>query len=497
MNDGKRHSPESIPHRLASEFMREFRSSGSYLRDHIARLAELGLSEEAHTSKLATAAIFTALVEPLADCFDPRAVSVYNHLFAQLIEQCRSSGRGEAIDRRLKAFRLLGEDDLVLRVEQLRQVKPLGILPHIEHAIVLSRVTLGADVAITSIIIERLKQVFPDAGITLVGGRKAAELFGGDGRLSFEEVGYQRAGNILDRLLSWIEVEERVRNLCKDREPGKCLILDPDSRLTQLGLLPLSCREMLAEAGDYLFFPSREYGHTSSQSLSELTSRWLDEVLGERARTLPRVTITRSDYDRASALAARLRRDNQRPIVTINFGVGGNLAKRIDDDFEKSLVSGLIEEGAIIILDKGAGEDEASRAEKIVSHATLAHHQGRPIRVISVDEPSIMSLANSDNLGAEIVIWEGRMGLLAALIGQSDLYVGYDSAGQHIAAALGVACIDVFAGFSSPRMIDRWRPAGLSEARVIVADTLNDNADAALILKTALGHAREILRSSV
>ena len=88
------------------------------------------------------------------------------------------------------------------------------------------------------------------------------------------------------------------------------------------------------------------------------------------------------------------------------------------------------------------------------------------------------------------------MGLLAALIGQSDLYVGYDSAGQHIAAALGVACIDVFAGFSSPRMVDRWRPAGPSEVHVIVADTLNENVDAGLILKTALRHAREILRSS-
>ena len=72
-------------------------------------------------------------------------------------------------------------------------------------------------------------------------------------------------------------------------------------------------------------------------------------------------------------------------------------------------------------------------------------------------------------MGEDLLVWNGRIGLLAALIGESDLYIGYDSAGQHIAAALGVPCIDVMAGFSSPRMIDRWRPTGPAETRVIVA----------------------------
>jgi ADP-heptose:LPS heptosyltransferase len=82
-------------------------------------------------------------------------------------------------------------------------------------------------------------------------------------------------------------------------------------------------------------------------------------------------------------------------------------------------------------------------------------------------------------------VWNGRIGLLASLIGHSDLYIGYDSAGQHIAAALGVACIDVMAGFSSPRMLDRWRPTGPAETRVI--DAQNS------ALEETLSQSREML----
>ena len=58
----------------------------------------------------------------------------------------------------------------------------------------------------------------------------------------------------------------------------------------------------------------------------------------------------------------------------------------------------------------------------------------------------------------------------AALIGASDAYIGYDSAGQHIAAALGVPTIDIFAGFSSPRMPERWSPHGPGPVHLLVVD---------------------------
>ena len=46
------------------------------------------------------------------------------------------------------------------------------------------------------------------------------------------------------------------------------------------------------------------------------------------------------------------------------------------------------------------------------------------------------------------------------MIANSDLYVGYDSAGQHAAAALGIPLISIFAGAVNDRFFERWRPDG-------------------------------------
>ena len=54
----------------------------------------------------------------------------------------------------------------------------------------------------------------------------------------------------------------------------------------------------------------------------------------------------------------------------------------------------------------------------------------------------------------------GAFAPFAAQIARSRLYVGYDSAGGHIAAACGVPLISIFAGFASERMFQRWRPKG-------------------------------------
>ena len=67
------------------------------------------------------------------------------------------------------------------------------------------------------------------------------------------------------------------------------------------------------------------------------------------------------------------------------------------------------------------------------------------------------------------VFWEGSFAGFAAIIAGSRLYVGYDSAGQHVAAACGVPLVSVFAGFPVPRMFHRWRPVG-EHCRVIRVD---------------------------
>jgi len=66
------------------------------------------------------------------------------------------------------------------------------------------------------------------------------------------------------------------------------------------------------------------------------------------------------------------------------------------------------------------------------------------------------------------------IGELAALISNCDEYIGYDSAGQHIAAALKVPCITVFAGSNSMRFVQRWAAQGPGERHIVHADTLTN-----------------------
>jgi ADP-heptose:LPS heptosyltransferase len=495
---------ESHPEQLVAFFLDEYRSKGSYSGDSVARLTELAVAKDGVVAKAATKAIFTGLVEPLADSFEPEAVALYNRAFAQIIQGCRQDPSASQLDQQLKEFGIQREEDLIARADRVVQsgrLRDSGDSGKVQRVIVLSRVTLGADVAITSVIIERMKHRFPAAEIVLVGGSKTAELFGGDVRLRFKEIHYGRAGTTVERLLTWIDLLRCLRELTDALKIGEYLIVDPDTRLTQLGLLPVSLTDIRQPDGrdtedqetDYLFFPSREYGSGTSRSLSELTSLWLDDLLGESLPTYPCVRLKSHDAEAARELLNRMDRGS-RPVVAINFGVGGNSLKRVGGDFEATLVARLLQQGARIVLDKGAGDDEINRADEVIREATNVECEGRRARAVEINGQSLTDVLGSDRLDAEILVWNGRIGLLSGLIGQSDLYIGYDSAGQHIAAALGVKGIDVFAGFSSRRMLERWRPGGPAQTRVVAVDS--NSGEANEIVARVLDLARETLQQN-
>lgn len=479
-------------------------------RDVINQLTSLALSTEPDVAELATRAIFASLVERLADSFEPDAARLYNRIFAQIIQLCRSDPRAAALDRELTGFGLLSEEHMIARAEGLRRQSRL-LAPAFEYSlkrvIVLSRVTLGADVAITSVILERMKLLYPSAEIVLVGGKKTSELFGGDRRLQFKHIDYRRGGTLIERLLAWIDLLGSVRELTLGLGDCEFLVIDPDSRLTQLGLLPVTKtgdrREGTGDRGqrtgfrvssselnsgklpNYLFFPSREYGSTTTNALAQLASDWLDEVFGVSETTLPRVSLKREDIEVARQLAAQLSGDRSRRLVAINFGVGENPLKRVGAEFEISLINHLAQDGVSIILDKGASVEETALVDKIVAEATSIGLDRR-VRSIEVTEATLTEHLDATHLDADILVWNGRIGILAALIGESDRYIGYDSAGQHIAAALGVPCIDVFAGSSSPRMLDRWKPTGAAEIQLVPVDTLAGSANARDVLQRVL-----------
>jgi len=342
--------------------------------------------------------LFRIVVERLADLFEPRLCRVYAELMSEAI--------GLSISE-------LHAPHLVERYQRISKPRKLDRDPAaISNVFVLSRVTLGADVAITSIVLDAAKKKFPRAAIHYVGSRKGWELFAGDPRLKHLPIAYGRSGTLPDRLSIWPALREAVSR-------PESIVIEPDSRLTQLGLLPICPEE------DYYFFESRGYGGDRSDSLTTLTQQWVSETFG---------VADAGPYIRTSLDAAPF-------ATTVSFGVGENPAKLVADPFEQELLKLLPQP---ILIDKGAGGEEAERVERAVANAGVAAR-----------------------------FWEGSFAGFAAHIERSQLYVGYDSAGGHVAAACGVPLVSIFAGFASERMFQRWRPTGPGQICVINAQAMD------------------------
>ena len=355
-------------------------------------------------------ALFRIVVERLADLFEAHLCDVYAQLFSQVIER--------AIPE-LKARELLDRYQRIRQPRKFEGAASSKIPAQVRTICVLSRVTLGADVAVTSVLLDAVKRRFPNARVVLVGSVKAWELFAGDPRVEHAPVTYRRAGSVPERLEPWSDLKRLLS------QPGS-IVIDPDSRLTQLGLLPVCSEDA------YFFFESRAYGGSSDAPLPALAERWMRETFGVE---------TAQPYVAPAEATAKLIDVPGRPFVTMSFGVGENPAKRIRDPFEEQIVMHIARRGGYVLIDQGAGGEEAERVERAIVKSGAAPGRVRSFR--------------------------GSFAAFAGAIARSDFYVGYDSAGQHVAAAGGVPLVSIFAGAPSPRFFTRWRPSGKGKIEVV------------------------------
>jgi ADP-heptose:LPS heptosyltransferase len=359
-------------------------------------------SEDGERAAEATLLLFRDVIEPMADAFDPGLCLEYARLFAPAVARVESEWTAE---------------ELVARYERIRIPRRYGGSGReVRDVTVLSRVTLGADVAVTSVLLDAAKKRFPGARIHFAGPKKNFEMFAGDRRLRLIEIGYGRTGSLRDRLRAGLELGPLL-----PRRGG--IVIDPDSRLTQLGLLPV-CEEK-----NYFFWESRAYGSDGEEALPELAARWATETFG---------VLDAEPYTAVAADPVDVREG----LVTASFGVGENPAKRVDGEFEVALLQHLGKLGLPVLVDEGAGGEEAERVQQAVAAC-----------------PS-----------GSIRTFRGSFAAFAQTVARSRLYVGYDSAGQHVAAACGVPVVAVFAGFPNERMLARWRPTGRGRVEVVRAD---------------------------
>jgi ADP-heptose:LPS heptosyltransferase len=330
-------------------------------------------------------ALLSIVIERLGDLFDREMCDVYVRLFSQVIQ------------------RLLPDSDAAQIQKRYWSIRRTGTPPaRVDRVYVLSRVTLGADVAVTSVILDGLKRCYPDAQILLVGPRKSYELFEADQRIRHFPAPYAQSGSLAEKLRASAALRSQLIN---------GVVVDPDSRLSQLGLIPV-CADR-----DYFFFESRTFGGTSNERLPVLAARWMRDVFGVAD---------------AAPYVAPLPASGEPPEITVSLGVGENASKRVNDKFEAELLRMLAETGASVLVDKGGSAEERERVERAVSVCAAPH----------------------------VRTHDGSFARFAAEIARSRMYAGYDSAGGHVASASSVPLLSIFNGFASERTLERWKPQG-------------------------------------
>lgn len=319
-------------------------------------------------------AFLSIVVERLGDLFEPRLCDVYRSLFTQVIARVCP--------------------DLTSRLR--RELAPPAPPARADRVYVLSRVTLGADTAVTSVFLDALKRRYPDADICFVASCKNYELFEADPRIRHFPSPYARSGTLVERLRAsaalWLDGG---------------VVVDPDSRLSQLGLISICDNDR------YFFFNSRAYGGEGNDRLPDLAARWVAEIFGVAD---------------ARPYIAPLEPAGPPVDITVSLGVGENPAKRVDGDFERELLKLLAQTGASVLVDKGGSAEERLRVEAVLQPGMRTH--------------------------------DGAFAPFAAQIARSRFFVGYDSAAGHVASACGVPLISIAKGFVSERMQARWMPKG-------------------------------------
>ena len=452
-----------LSRQIAYSFMDAYLKDCHYESDYIDLLCEMTTCwDDPERSGIAAQSLFGIIIESLCDDFEELQTDTYNRVMAQVITYCRELPAGNSLNQTLKQFGLNSRQDILNRISSIRSDgRCLPQPQRISKILLMSRVTIGADVAITSVIIQRLAELYPAAQMVLIGGSKLDEVYGGNPDLTLRRIDYNRRGGLLDRLYSWHTVLEIIRKETAGLTSGETILIDPDSRLSQLGVLPLISPEQ------YYFFDSRSDESLNSRlSMSELTNEWLNRLTGSQKVTFPNIWLLSEHLEKALRFCNSLKSTGAKKIIAVNFGVGGNPRKKMGKLFEHDLLNTLLQEPqTVVILDKGYGEEELRYADALMDSVKA---KGCPVKHTSFHRE------NDPGISHGVIGLQTSIGEIAAIISHCDEYIGYDSACQHIAAAAGTPCLTIFAGSNNMRFIRRWSAFGCNRRRMVHVDTLNN-----------------------
>ena len=408
---------------------------------HVEALAETADSADETLRAAGLSALFGGLVEPLNDGFTPAGRAGYARWFAHA---CWLVGtRAPRIAAQLAAFGIADEAALHARYQAARHAPAAA--PRTARTIcILSRVTIGADLLLTTVALQRLRQAYPDAELVVLGDGKLQALIGGFPGVRVRAIAYGRRGPLRERLASWLTVVEALAAEAAD------LVVAPDSRLDQLGILPVG----LDAARYHLWENVLPDG--VAQSLARALDANLAAWLGlDPTPVEPRTALDAPTLAQHRRLSAAL---GQRPIAAVKLDHGGNPAKALPRAAEVAALRHMRAHGWRILLDRGFGAAELANSDALLADIGWT--------AVDVDDSThglglpLAELAPGALAAADVIRFHGSIGGWAAACACCGVTLSYDSVGHHLAAGLGVPVVTAFTGHHDPRFAVAWKPHG-------------------------------------
>ena len=423
-------------------------------------IAEQCNSENELEQSAAIRCVFAELVEPWNDSFSMRGRNAYAAIFGRIVWQtCEADNM---LMNSLKMFNINTEEQLRNRHLVHRQGKALQVPATAKRIVVLSRVTIGADILLSSVVIKRLRERYPDAEIIITGNKKLYGLFGAMPQLKVESLDYARRGTLITRLRSWISLHEQIKDLKPD------LVVAPDSRLDQLGLLPICCKEQ------YALWENLQLAD-ATQSLSSLADQWICETLNLESEppVYPELAFS-PDMQMLSDHMQELIAD--RPFIAVKLDYGGNSDKAVSREWEIEILRCMIDRGWRILIDRGFGEEELQNSDAVIRGVGMSAFD------ISESDPDqgmlIRDVTEKDLNGTDIVRFYGSIAAWAACAKHCQLAFSYDSVGHHLAAALATPLVIAFTGYKDDAFPKAWQPRGPGEINMVcIPMDRKDNRD--------------------
>lgn len=408
---------------------------------HLDALADAADSDDEVLRGAGLGALFGGLVEPLNDGFTPAGRAGYARWFTRAC--WRVGTRDPRITAQLAAFGIHDEAALHARYQAARHA-PAPAPRTATTVCILSRVTIGADLLLTTVVLQRLRQAYPTAELVVLGDGKLQALIGGFPGVRVRAVAYGRRGPLRERLASWLAVVEALAAEAPD------LVVAPDSRLDQLGILPVTADPTRYHLWENVLPDG--VALSLARALDADLARWLGL---DPTPVEPRTRLDAPTRAVQERLAAAL---GTRPIAAVKLDHGGNPAKALSRQAEVAALRRLRELGWRVLLDRGFGAAELANSDALLADAGWT--------AVDLDDSSqgmglaVGGLAPNALADADVIRFHGSIGGWAAACACCRLTLSYDSVGHHLAAGLGVPVVTAFTGHRDARFAVAWKPHG-------------------------------------